>query len=261
MNFHNAARQKLAEGQLALGFGVRLTPGVEISIAARTAGYDWLFIDLEHGAMSLESASQLSIAALGAGITPIVRVAKDALSEGVRLLDNGAQGIIVPHMDTAQEAREVATRFRYPPGGQRSVTMSLPFFGYGPVAASSVASRLDPETLVIGMIESREALDNIDEIAAVPGIDVLLVGSQDLSLDLGIPPDGDRMRAAYSRVASSCAAHGKWVGMAGISDRTTVAHCLRLGVRFVLGAMDVALLVAAAGERSRQWREAIEQSA
>jgi 2-keto-3-deoxy-L-rhamnonate aldolase RhmA len=105
----NSARERLARGEVALGFGVRLAKSAEIAKAAKTAGFDWLFIDLEHSALSIETASQLAIAALEAGIAPIARVPKGEYSLATRLLDNGVLGIIVPHIDTADEAREVAT--------------------------------------------------------------------------------------------------------------------------------------------------------
>ncbi len=256
----NSVINCLAQGQLTLGLGVRLARGVEIAIAARTGGFDWLFIDLEHGALSVESASQICLAALQAGVTPIVRVAKDALSEGVRLLDNGAQGVIVAHVDTPEEARTVANRFRYPPTGKRSVTMSLPFFGYGVTAPDQITEQIDPATLVICMIESKEALDNLAAIAEVPGIDILLIGSQDLAIDLGIQSNFADMYHVYSRVASICAARNKWVGMAGVSDDGLAAHCLRLGVRFVLGAMDISLLMRGASASSLHWREALTKT-
>ena len=101
----NHARRRLARGELALGFGVHHLRGAAVGMLAAASGYDWLFIDMEHGAMSVQEATQISIAALGQGITPIVRCCKDALFEGTRALDNGAMGVVVPHVDTADEAR------------------------------------------------------------------------------------------------------------------------------------------------------------
>ena len=94
--------------KLSLGFGVRTARSVEIAKAMRTAGFDWLFLDLEHSAMSIETAAQLAIAGLDAGIAPIARVPKGEYSLATRLLDYGALGIVVPHVDTAAEAREIA---------------------------------------------------------------------------------------------------------------------------------------------------------
>src|SRR5690606_23215211 len=97
----NAASARLAAGDLALGLGVRFARTVDIAKIARVAGYDWLFIDLEHGSMSLDTACQIANAANDAGITPLVRVPKGENGLATRALDNGAMGIIVPHVDTA----------------------------------------------------------------------------------------------------------------------------------------------------------------
>src|ERR671921_382082 len=116
----NHVKQRLDQGGLALGFGVHHMRGSAVGMLAAAAGYDWLFIDMEHGATSVQEATQIAIAALGQGITPIVRVCKDAVFEGTRALDNGAMGVVVPHIDTAEEAKAVAAAYRFPPVGTRS---------------------------------------------------------------------------------------------------------------------------------------------
>ena len=116
----NVAREKLEQGQLSLGVGVRMTRSVEIAKAMAVAGFDWLFLDMEHGVMSLEACAQISTAALDAGIAPIARVPNGEYAIATRALDNGALGIVVPHVDTAAEAREIVNRLKYPPVGHRS---------------------------------------------------------------------------------------------------------------------------------------------
>src|SRR6201997_1347780 len=106
----NVAHEKLERGQLSLGIGVRITRSVEISKAMAVAGFDWLFLDVEHGVMSLEACAQISTAALDAGIAPIARVPNGEYAIATRALDNGALGIVMPHVDTAAEAREAAIR-------------------------------------------------------------------------------------------------------------------------------------------------------
>src|SRR3712207_4368102 len=98
----NSARERLERGELALGFGIRLARTVEIAKVARNAGYDWLFLDLEHGTMSLDTASQICIAALDVGLAPIARVPSGDYASATRLLDNGALGIVMPHVNTAE---------------------------------------------------------------------------------------------------------------------------------------------------------------
>src|SRR6266436_3946912 len=116
----NATIRKLRAGGLALGFGVHHLRTAAAGMLAAAAGHDWLFIDMEHGAFSQNDVAQICIAALPTGVTPIVRICAGALDEGTRCLDNGALGVIVPHVDTAERAKEIARAFRYPPLGTRS---------------------------------------------------------------------------------------------------------------------------------------------
>src|SRR6059036_440722 len=137
----NPAREKLDQGQLALGVGVRMTRSVEIAKAMAVAGFDWLFLDMEHGVMSLEACAQISTAALDAGIAPIARVPNGEYAIATRALDNGALGIVVPHVDTAAEAREVVNRLKYPPVGHRSMGGTGPHYGLRSASSSEAADR------------------------------------------------------------------------------------------------------------------------
>ncbi|MGK7867868.1 HpcH/HpaI aldolase family protein [Falsiroseomonas sp. E2-1-a20] len=248
----NLCRQRLAEGGLALGFGVHHLRGSAVGMIGQAAGFDWLFIDMEHGAMSVDDASRIAIAALGQGITPIVRVCKDALFEGTRCLDNGAMGIVVPHVDNAAEAEAVVRATRFPPTGDRS--WGAPPFAYGmaPVNAAQAQAELNADILVVCMIETPEAVANAEAIAAVPGVDVLMFGTSDLTATMGIPgqighPD---VRAAYARVGAACAAHGKVMGMGGVYDEKVAPDYIALGARFILGGSDHAFLMAGATQRA-----------
>src|ERR1700753_2032415 len=129
MSVHNVAREKLEQGQLSLGVGIRTTPRWEVAKMMATAGFDWLFLDMEHGTMSLDACAQISAAALDAGIAPIARVPNGQYSIATRALDNGALGIVVPHVDTAAEAREVVEKLKYPPIGHRSMGGIGPHYG------------------------------------------------------------------------------------------------------------------------------------
>src|SRR5216683_5506204 len=130
INFCTPAAPALAAGELALGVILRQARTVDIAPVMKACGYDWLFLDLEHNSMDLDTAVQISVAALGAGIAPIVRVPAGQFWLATRVLDGGALSIMMPHIDTADEAREIADRLRYPPQGHRSVAGGLPHFGY-----------------------------------------------------------------------------------------------------------------------------------
>src|SRR5262249_27808185 len=140
----------------------------------------------EHGTLPLDIAAQMSVTAIEAGITPLVRVPKGQYSLATRALDNGAGGIVMPHVDTAAEAREIVQALKYPPMGHRS-NGGAPQFRYRPVGRAESMSILNASSLVVVMIESPEAVEQADAIAAVEGVDVLLFGTNDLCAEMGIP--------------------------------------------------------------------------
>ncbi|WP_240048257.1 HpcH/HpaI aldolase family protein [Crenalkalicoccus roseus] len=249
----NLARQRLARGELALGLGVHHLRGSAVGMVAAAAGFDWLFIDMEHGAMSVQEATQIAIAALGQGVTPVVRVCKDALFEGARALDNGAMGVVVPHVDTAEEARAIAAAYRYPPVGTRS--WGGPPFAYALAAPdpAEAQAELNREILVVCMIETPEAVENAAAIAAVPGVDALMIGTSDLTAAMGIAGQihHPRVHAAYEAVAAACRASGKTLGMGGVYDETNAAIFIRMGARLLLSGSDHGLLMAGASARVR----------
>src|SRR5579864_5187351 len=202
----NPAREKLEAGQLALGVGIRLTRSVEIAKAMASSGFDWLFLDMEHGVMSLEACAQISTAALDAGIAPIARVPNGEYAIATRALDNGALGIVMPHVDSAQEAKEVVNRLKYPPLGHRSMGGIGPHYGLRSASTGEAAAALNAANLTIVMIETPTAVRNAAGIAAVPGIDVLLMGTNDLCAEMGIHGDfgNERVTEAYGAMIAAC---------------------------------------------------------
>jgi 4-hydroxy-2-oxoheptanedioate aldolase len=166
----NPTRERLAKGETAIGIGLRQARTVDIAPAMAAAGYDWLFVDLEHSTISLDTAMQISVAALGAGITSLVRVPRGRYDMATRVLDGGAWGIVMPHVDTPEEAREVVEKLKYPPVGKRSVYGALPQFGFAAPPLAEAAKIINANMLVVVMLESPQAIANADAIAAVPGV-------------------------------------------------------------------------------------------
>lgn len=248
----NVAKDKLAQGQLAVGMGVKGLRSVEVARVMKTAGFDWLFIDLEHGPTSLESAYQISVAALDAGISPLVRVPNGELRMATRALDGGALGIVMPHVDTAEEARAFVDACRFQPLGHRSIAGGYPQYGFAPRAAGDVVKELNAATLLVVMVETPTAIANADAIAAVPGIDVLLMGTNDLCLEMGIPGQlsDDRVVSAVQTVIAACKKHGKWPGLGGVYGKDLLKRYVGLGMRMILAGNDLSLLLAAAQEQA-----------
>mgnify|MGYP001546385595 CR=1 FL=1 len=253
----NPARQRLQNGEPAIGIGLRQARTVDVAAAMKTCGFDWLFIDLEHNSMQLDTAVQISVAANGAGIAPIVRVPNRQYDMATRVLDGGAIGIVMPHVDTAAEAAEVADRLRYPPAGHRSVAGAMPQLEFQPVPLGEAAAAVNANMLLVVMLETPSAISNADAIAAVPGIDVLLIGSNDLAMEMGMP--GQVLHAdvakAYQTVIAACRKHGKWAGMGGVYSEEGLKKYIGMGVRMVLAGNDLSLMMQAGTQRARYVRD------
>jgi 2-keto-3-deoxy-L-rhamnonate aldolase RhmA len=224
---------------------------VDIAPAMAAAGMDWLFIDLEHGLMSLDLATQISVTANNSGVAPIVRVPHGQYDMATRALDGGAMGIVMPHVDTVEEARVFAERLRYPPDGTRSVAGAMPQMNFRAASVADATKAVNDAILLVAMLETRQAFANADAIAAIPGIDILLIGTNDLCMDMGIP--GQVMHAdvatLYKQAAAACQKHGKWLGMGGVYTDEGIATYSRLGARFILGGSDLSFVMAGAAAR------------
>src|SRR5215472_9119424 len=246
----NPVRVQLEAGELALGIGIRQSRTVDIAAIMKACGYDWLFLDLEHNSMDLDMAVQISVAAIGLGIAPIVRVPARQLWMATRILDGGGLGIVMPHVDTPEEAKTIAAALRYPPIGHRSVAGGLPHLRYEKHSLAETCAAINDATMVIVMLETPQA------IAAVPGIDSLLIGTNDLAMELGIPGGfGDeRIVAAYQAVVDACKRHGKHAGVGGIADEALLKRYIEMGVRLVLPGSDLSFMQSAAAATATTMR-------
>jgi 2-keto-3-deoxy-L-rhamnonate aldolase RhmA len=245
----NATKKKLAEGKLVLCINLRAARTLDVPMVAAASGFDCLFVDLEHSATSLETTSTICIGCPGLGITPLVRVPCHDRNWISRVLDGGAQGVIVPHVNNRAEAEAVVDAARFPPLGHRSVMGATPALGYNSIPLGEVNRKLNAETLVIVMIETPDGVKNADEIAAVNGVDMLLIGSNDLCTEMGFPGDqrNPKLKAAYEAVAKVCKKHGKSLGVGGIrGDLQLQGELVALGARFIIAGGDLSYLGAAA---------------
>jgi len=254
---NNSALDRMRSGEIALGVGVRLARSVEIAKMMRASDFDWLFIDLEHGSLSLETVTQISISAADNNIAPIVRVPAGQWDVASRALDGGAQGIVMPHVNSVEEAAAAVDRLRFPPLGHRSTLGGLPQYDYLPVKTSQVTSEINAVTLLAMMIESPRAVDNAAAIAGVEGIDVLFVGANDLASELGIPGqlDHPEVLKAVESVVGAAEAAGKFSGIGGVGDAALVKRYIGMGAKFILAGNDFSFMIAAAAQRANTLRE------
>jgi 2-keto-3-deoxy-L-rhamnonate aldolase RhmA len=254
----NRAKKMLKSNELVLCMGVNQLRTPNIAMIAAACGFDAVYIDLEHNPTSLETAAGVCVAALGMGITPIARVTSHDPHDATRILDCGAQGVMVPHIQNAKEAQDIVQACLYAPKGHRSAFGSGPALGYAAIPQAEVCKILNEETVLMAMIETPEAVENAEEIAAVEGIDVLHIGASDLSTEMGIPGQykSDQMRAAFEKVAGAARRHGKAMGVGGVrQDFEFQSWLIKLGMRYLTGGSDIAYILSAGRADVKQLRE------
>ena len=247
----NAVKKRLQQGKIAASFNVSRLRTVEIPQIAKATGFHWIFIDLEHSTMDMDMAGQVSAAALPTGVTPIVRVPEGDVNRATRVLDAGAQGIIFPHVDTVEEAVSFVHACRYPPVGHRSLAYGGPQFEYATLPPGEAMAGINDQTLLVMMIETPRAVENAAAIAAVDGVDILLVGGSDLSATMGIPGQMTHPEFvdAIGKVVDGANAAGKWAGLGGVYDEALLPGFIERGMRFILGGSDLAFILAGAKAR------------
>ena len=252
----NIAKEKILNHELCLGVGLRQSRTVDIGKIMFTSGYDWLFIDMEHNSMDIDIASQISVAAQDAGITPIVRVPDFAHHHATRVLDCGAMGVVFPHVENADIAKKLVSYCLYPPKGHRSMTGVLPQLDFKQKPIADVASTVNENMLIVIMLESPEAIDNVDSIAAIDGVDVVLIGTNDLCMEMGIPGDysNPKVKDAYSKVIETCKKYGKTPGMGGVYKEELMSEYIKMGMRFILSGSDLSFMMQSASQRSNKLR-------
>jgi 2-keto-3-deoxy-L-rhamnonate aldolase RhmA len=244
----NPVIETMRAGRPAFGLSVRSVRSIDIARVARASGHQFLFIDGQHGVFNAETTANLANAALALGIAPLARVKSLADPETPILLDNGVTGIVFPDINTPEEARRAVEICRFPPIGKRSVGANFPQYDARAMPASVTVPAINASTVVVVMVETARGLANIEAIAAVPGIDVVHIGTNDLMADLGKPGklDDPAVASALDRAIAACKASGNHAGCGGIRDVKLQAHWITRGIRFLTTQTDIALLHAGA---------------
>jgi 4-hydroxy-2-oxoheptanedioate aldolase len=240
----NAVKALMASGGTALVGWSSIADGYAAELMGH-GGFDGVVVDLQHGTMYLDRAVAMLQALSATPATPLARVTQNHFFEIGKVLDAGAYGVIVPMIDTAEDARRVVEAVRYPPRGRRSYGPARGLLYGGP----DYAAHADDEMLAFAMIETAEGLANLDEIAAVPGLDGLFIGPSDLSFALGMrPPPQWRdapLAGAIARIRAAAIAHGKFTGIFCTSAEMGAAMHTA-GFEMVVPANDAVLLRGAA---------------
>jgi 4-hydroxy-2-oxoheptanedioate aldolase len=229
----NRMKEKLAAGEPAFGVSV-MSPSPQIVEMIGAAGFDWVLLDCEHGTLTLESVELMAMAAEACGITPIARPATRSAEHILQVLDRGVMGVQVPHVNTAAQAREVVAAVKFHPAGQRGLaagTRAARYDAHGSLAEFVKAA--NDATLIAIQLEEQAAIDNLDALLQVPGIDVFFIGPSDLSQSLGHP--GDPQAPPVARTIEDSLrrmrAAGRTPGMPASAEK--VRGLLDQGVRYI----------------------------
>lgn len=245
----NRMREKLAAGQTVIGTMLVEVRQPAVMAMLANAGFDFVLIDNEHGPFNVETIADLSRAARDAGVTPIVRVPELTYAHVCQSLDGGAQGIMLPRVTDRAQVEECVRYLKYPPEGRRGAVLGRGHTGFKGGPLGDVLSALNRETFLIVQVETVEAVERLDQLLTVPGVDAALVGPTDLSLALGVggQMDHPKLVEAIERTMAACARH-RVIPAIHTNDVAMTAAWARRGMRLVSISSEVGHLVAGAGQ-------------
>jgi 2-keto-3-deoxy-L-rhamnonate aldolase RhmA len=254
----NPVKRAIKTGQTVIGSEISRFRSPDIARLYALAGFDFVFIDMEHSAYSMESVADMIAAARTGGIVPIVRVPQADYTLISRVLDQGAQGIMVPRVNTPEQVRDIISWMRYPPDGARGFAATMAQTDFEDTSIETLMDANNHQTLCAIQIERKEALEDLDEIMSFPGVDVACLGFTDLSIDLGIPGqiDHPRMVAITERVLALSQRHGVAAGAIGL-QMDTMVHWAQKGMRFISYSNEVQMLQEAASSAARRLKSAV----
>jgi len=242
--WENPVKKLLREGKPALGVTITVN-SVDVAAHAANLGFDFLWIEMEHSPITLETLRNMVLATRGLKAMPFARVPVNELWTAKRVLDAGALGVIFPFTSTAELARQAVAACKYPPAGRRGSGARLASFRWP--APGGYHDFADGNVMVIVNIEEAEALENIDAIAATPGVDVIFIGTSDLSFSLGLrgQQDHPKMREAVAKIVAAAQKHNKVLGtIAGNPDQ--IKKHIEQGFLFFQTSSELVLMAAGA---------------
>ncbi len=247
MSRSNSVKRALAEGRVQIGTWIHVLGHPSVPQVIATAGFDFVHVDMEHSPFSTDTVGHLCAAAYGAGLMPFVRPPTREAHHIGRALDSGAMGVLVAHIDTPEEADAVVRAAKFPPRGLRGSQPPSPHMGYGKANAGEANPAQDRESLVLVQIESARAVENVDAILAVDGVDGASVGRGDLSAALGVAGQRNHpdVLAGVHAMIAGARRHGKTPALL-LNDLSEADEWIAAGVRLLTYGGDAIFLRTAA---------------
>lgn len=239
----NPVKAALARGEAVVGLTITV-PSADVALQGCNLGFDFLWIEMEHSPITLESARNMVLATRGSRTVPFIRVPVNELWTAKRALDAGALGVMFPFTSTPDLARQAVAAIKYPPRGRRGAGPGLATARWP--APEGYANFADANTMAIVIIETVEAIEKIEEIAAVPGIDVLFIGTNDLSYSMGLRgrTDDPRHKEALEKVLAAGRKYKIPVGRP--ASAAQIPDLLKQGYRFFQASSELAFIGAGA---------------
>src|ERR1035441_6042945 len=244
--WQNPVKVLLQKGQPAVGVVISVN-SVEVAAQAAALGFDFLWLEMEHTPLSLETVRNIVLATRGLPAVPFARPPVNELWMAKRVLDAGVLGVIFPFTSTPELARQAAAACRYPPHGLRGSGADLAQFRWP--APEGYYDFADRNVMVVAVVENTAALSHIDEIAAVPGIDVLFIGTSDLSFSLGLrgQQDHPRLEQAIARILAGGKKNGKFLGRPGLTPEA-IKRYQKQGFQFFMAGTDASFMAVGAAQ-------------
>jgi 4-hydroxy-2-oxoheptanedioate aldolase len=249
------AIERLARGVPVAALGIRNSRTADIARLARASGHQAIWVDLEHSSMPIDAAASICAAAMDIGVAPFARIPEREYGAIGRLLDGGVLGIIAPRIETVDEARAIVEACRFPPQGHRSAVATLGHVGYAKWPAEQFNRAMNEATVVKILIESPRGIENLAAIAALPGVDLIGIGTNDLSAELGVAGQYAHrtVREAHEAAIQACRQAKKPLAIGGVPDLAYSAELIRLGAApFLFTGIDTDILLGAARDRVAQ---------
>jgi 2-keto-3-deoxy-L-rhamnonate aldolase RhmA len=239
----NKFRQRLKLGEVLLGQMVLelFTPGIGPMLAA--CDLDFVIFDMEHGRCDIGLLAEMIASCRGCDIVPIARVPDMNFAPLSRILDLGARGVMVPRVETKQQAEDIVSQLKYAPVGRRGVALGIAHDLYR-AGNSDYFANTNEEIAVILLLETAKAFENLDEIVSVPGVDIAWIGHYDLSVSLGIPTQFDHplLLTAMDELVASCRKHGVSPGFLPLTPESAL-HWINKGFRVLSLGSDISIFL------------------
>lgn len=251
----NRVKRALIKGEIQIGTWINVLRTPQIARMIATAGFDFVYIDMEHSCLSVETVGDLCYAALETGLVPIVRPSAKEPHLLTRPLDNGAMGLLIPHVDTREEAEAVVRAIRFPPLGERGMNLQGVHTGFEKAEGDAYVRSTHDETLLLVQIESDRGMRNLDKILSVDGVDGSVIGRADLSTDLGLAGQTKHPEVIrrVEEMIAACKRNNKIPGLL-VQDIASAKEWIAKGVLLVPYANEVSLLVNAGAQAVREIR-------